>query len=77
MKSSTTRSRIFVFVTQGVGVIFCGIFLIVYFGGLPSTKTLNSDPSFIFLQSVIGVILVCLVFLAILIAFIVIRKNKV
>lgn len=75
MKPNINRLRIFVFVTQGIGIIFCGIFLTAYFGGLPSTKTLNSDPSFIFLQSVIGVILVSLVFLAILFAFIVNRKK--
>ena len=54
---------------QGVGTIFCGIFLAAYFGGLPSTQTLNSQPSFIFSQSVVGAILIVYVFLALIIAF--------
>ena len=60
---------------QGVGVIFCGIFLAVYFGGLPSTNTLNSEPSFIFSQSVIGAILIAFIVLAIIVAFIFKQKN--
>ena len=60
---------------QGVGAIFCGIFLAAYFGGLPSTNTLNSEPSFILSQSVIGAILIAFIFLAIIIGFTFKHKN--
>ena len=63
------------FVGQGVGTIFCGIFLAAYFGGLPSTNTLNSEPSFIFSQSIIGAILIAFIFLAMVIAFMFKQKN--
>ena len=60
---------------QCVGAIFCGIFLAAYFGGLPSTNTLNSEQSFIFSQSVIGAILIVFIFLAIIVASTFKQKN--
>ena len=60
---------------QGIGVIFCGIFLAAYFGGLPSTNTLNSEPLFIFSQSIIGAILIAFIFLGIIFGFMFKQKN--
>ena len=73
---TSKQIRIFLFVIQSIGIIFCGIFLTVYFGGLPSTDTLNSDPTFIGLQSVIGAILIAFILLAIIVAFIFKQKNR-
>lgn len=69
MRSITKHTRIFLFITQGIGIVFCGIFLAAYFGGLPSTNTLNSETSFIFSQGVIGAILIAFIVLAMIIAF--------
>ena len=34
------------FVAQGIGAIFIGVFLAAYLGGLPSTAVLHSEPAF-------------------------------
>ena len=75
MELSNKQTQIFLFAGQGVGALFCGIFLAAYFGGLPSTNTLNSEPTFIFSQSVIGTILIAFIFLAMIIAFTFNQKN--
>jgi hypothetical protein len=45
------------FVVQGVGAIFVGVFLAAYLGGLPSTAVLHSEPAFRILLYIFGVIL--------------------
>jgi ABC-type Na+ efflux pump permease subunit len=53
------------FAAQGIGAILCAIFLAAYFGGLPTTQTLNSEPAFIVSQSVVGAVLLIFVFILI------------
>jgi hypothetical protein len=47
----------FLFVVQGVGAIFVGVFLTAYLGGLPSTAVLHSEPAFRILLYIFGVML--------------------
>jgi hypothetical protein len=64
----------FLFVTQGIGAIFVGIFLVAYLGGLPSTNVLHSEAAFRIPLTILGVVLLILV-LAIIVANIQ-RKNN-
>ncbi|MCJ7622670.1 MAG: hypothetical protein MUO76_04140 [Anaerolineaceae bacterium] len=75
MKLTDKQTRIFLFAAQGIGAVFYGVFLAAYFGGLPSTATLNSEPAFVFSQSVIGALLIAFVLVAIILAFIFKQKN--
>ena len=45
------------FVVQGIGAIFIGVFLAAYLGGLPSTAVLHSEPAFRILLYIFGVML--------------------
>jgi hypothetical protein len=47
----------FLFVAQGIGAIFIGVFLAAYLGGLPSTAVLHSEPAFRIPLYVFGVVL--------------------
>ena len=79
MKLSVKQNNILIYFTQAVGIVFVGLFLIAYFGGrvlggFSSTTTLNSDPNFVFLQAVIGVLFI--VFVIVTLVFAVINKQK-
>jgi len=75
LKLSDKQTKTFLFAAQGVGAIFGAIFLAAYFGGLPSAATLNSEPAFIFSQSVLGAILITFVLLALVFAAIIKQKD--
>ncbi len=75
MKLTVKQTNMFLYTAQAIGAIFASIFLAAYFGGLPSTATLNSEPAFIFSQSVIGAILIAFVLGALVIAVIVKQKD--
>ena len=47
----------FLFVFEGIGVVFLGIFLIAYLAGLPTDAVYHSDPSLRLLLSVFGIVL--------------------
>ncbi len=52
------KTRILLLVTQGVGIIFVGIFFVAYLAGMlmnPSTTVLHSEPAFRLSLSVVGV----------------------
>ena len=67
------QTNMFLYAAQGLGAIFAGIFLAAYFGGLPSTDTLNSEPAFIISQSILGVILIAFVLAALV--FVVLKQK--
>ena len=51
----------FLFVFEGLGVVFLGLFLIGYLAGLPTDIVYHSDPSLRLLLSISGVVLVLFV----------------
>lgn len=65
----------FLYTAQGIGAVFASIFLAAYFGGLPSTDTLNSESAFIISQSILGAILIAFVLAALIFAVIVKQKD--
>jgi succinate dehydrogenase hydrophobic anchor subunit len=75
-KLNKKQSQTFLFAAQGVGTVFVVIFLAAYFGGLPSTETLNSEPSFILAQTVVGLLLIVFVIAAFVLAILTKSKNK-
>jgi len=75
VKLKEKQTRTFLFAAQGVGAIFVAIFLAAYFGGLPSTATLNSEQSFIVSQTIVGAAFIAFVFVALILAFITKQKK--
>ena len=61
---------------QGVGVLFVGIFLAAYLGGMfmtPSTTVLHSEAAFRIPLSILGIVLLFLVLIGNILAFL--RKD--
>jgi len=75
LRLSDKRISNFLFVTQGVGTIFVGIFLIAYLGGLPSTNVLHSEDVFRIPLTILGVALLVLVLITVIVAAFQ-RKNN-
>jgi hypothetical protein len=70
MRLSGKQKNLFLYITQGVGAIFVGIFLAAYLGGLPSTVVLHSEPAFRIPLSIFGAVLLALVLSACILAFV-------
>ena len=68
MRLTDKRISNFLFATQGVGIVFVGIFLAAYLGGLPSTDVLHSEPAFRIPLIILGVVLLVLVFSNVILA---------
>lgn len=75
MRLTNKRVSIFLFAVQGVGIIFVGIFLLAYLGGLPSTNVLHSEPAFRIPLTIFGIVLLILVLATIILAAFV-KKSK-
>jgi hypothetical protein len=73
-KLNKKQTQTFLFSAQSVGTVFVIIFLAAYFGGLPSTETLNSEPAFIISQSIVGALFIIFVISALVI--VTITKSK-
>jgi hypothetical protein len=56
------------FVTQGVGIVFVGIFLAAYLGGLPTTNVLHSEPAFKIPLTIFGIALLVLILATVILA---------
>lgn len=69
MRLSNRRIVTFLFVLQGVGAVFVGIFLAAYLGGLPSTAVLHSEPVFRVPLIIFGGVLLVLVLATSVLAF--------
>lgn len=76
MRLTDKRISTFLFAAQGVGVIFVGIFLVAYLGGLPSTNVLHSEPAFRMPLTILGIALLVLVLVTIILAVFVKRSNR-
>ena len=74
MKLSKKGITAFLFVAQGVGGAFVGIFLAAYLAGLPSTAVFHSEPAFRVPLTVLGVVLLVMVLSAFVLAAL--SKNK-
>lgn len=61
MRFSEKQIATFLFVAQGVGGIFVGIFLAAYLGGLPTTDVLHSEPTFRIPLYIFGTVVLVLV----------------
>jgi hypothetical protein len=70
MRLSGKQKNLFLYITQGVGAIFVGIFLAAYLGGLPSTVVLHSEPAFRIPLFIFGAVLLALVLSACILAFV-------
>ena len=75
MRLSDKRISNFLFVTQGVGTVFVGIFLAAYLGGLPSTNVLHSEAAFRLPLTILGVVILVLILATIIFAAFQ-RKNN-
>ena len=68
MRLTDKRISTFLFATQGVGILFIGIFLVAYLGGLPTTNVLHSEPAFRIPLTVLGGVFLVLVFSTVILA---------
>ena len=75
MRLTDKRISNFLFITQGVGAIFVGIFLVAYLGGLPSTNVLHNEAAFRIPLSILGVVLLVLILATVIVAAFQ-RKNN-
>jgi hypothetical protein len=64
----------FLFAVQGVGIVFVGIFLVAYLGGLPTTNVLHIEPIFRISLAVFSSLLLVLILVSLVLAAFV-RKN--
>jgi hypothetical protein len=74
LRLSEKQVSTFLYLTQGVGVIFAGIFLAAYLGGLPSTVVLHSEPTFRMLLTIFGVLFLVFIFVAVILS--VLHKTR-
>jgi hypothetical protein len=61
LRLSDKQINAFLFVTQGVGVVFVGIFLAAYLAGLPSTAVFHSEAAFRIPLTILGAVLLIMV----------------
>lgn len=76
MALTDNRMHTFLFAVQGVGIVFVGIFLAAYLGGLPTTNVLHSEPAFRISLVVIGGVFLVLVLSTVIIAYFA-KKEKI
>ena len=69
------QSNVLVFLTQGIGIIFFGIFLAAFYIPMPSNDTLIGDSFFRTPMSIFGLIFIALILIAIVAAYVVKRKD--
>ena len=72
MKLSEKQINLFLFVAEGVGAAFVGIFLAAYLAGLPTTVVYHSEPAFRIPLAILGAVLLVMV----LSAFVLVALSK-
>jgi sugar/nucleoside kinase (ribokinase family) len=55
LKLTSQPITVFLYTTQGVGIVFVGLFLSAYLAGLPTTDVWHSDPTVRLALTCIGV----------------------
>jgi hypothetical protein len=68
LRLSEKQITTFLFVAQGVGAVFVGIFLAAYLAGLPTTAVFHSEPAFRVPLSIFGAVLLVMVLSAFVLA---------
>ncbi len=71
MEQNNKTTRSLLFALQGVGVVFVGIFLAAYLGGMfmtPSTTVLHSEPAFKIPLIIFGAVLLLLALAVVILA---------
>jgi len=68
LRLSEKQINAFLFVTQGVGVVFVGIFLAAYLAGLPTTAVFHSEPAFRIPLTILGAVLLVMMLSAFVLA---------
>lgn len=64
-----------VFLAQGIGIVFFGIFLAAFYVPMPSNDTLIGDPNFRTPMSIFGIIFIVLILISIAVAYLVKRQD--
>ncbi len=72
MKSQLTS---LVFLAQGIGIVFFGIFLAAFYVPMPSNDTLIGDPNFRTPMSIFGIIFIALIIISIIAAYVVKQRD--
>jgi hypothetical protein len=73
------RITSFLLAVQGVGVVFMGIFLAAYLGGMlmtPSTTVLHSEPAFRIPLAIFGIVLLILILATVVVLAIFVKQDK-
>jgi hypothetical protein len=68
LRLSEKQINAFLFVAQGVGVVFVGIFLAAYLAGIPTTVVFHSEPAFRIPLTILGIVLLVMVLSAFVLA---------
>ncbi|NLE05998.1 MAG: hypothetical protein GX638_14530 [Crenarchaeota archaeon] len=76
MTLTSLTTKILLYTTEGVGVVFLALFSIVYLAGLPTDKVYHSEPFFRTPLSILGITLIILVLVTIIIALLSKKSNK-
>jgi hypothetical protein len=69
------QSNVLVFLTQGIGVIFFGIFLAAFYIPMPSNNTLIGDSNFSTPMAIFGLIFIVLILVTIVASYVIKRKD--
>lgn len=72
MQMPDKRLTKFLFAVEAVGIVFVGIFLAAYLGGLfvlPQTTVFHSDPTVRLAMAVLGVVFLVLILVTVVLAF--------
>jgi hypothetical protein len=68
LRISEKQITSFLFVAQGVGAAFAGIFLAAYLAGLPTTAVFHSEPAFRISLAILGAVFLIMVLSAFVLA---------
>lgn len=72
MQMPDKRITKFLFVVEAVGIVFVGIFLAAYLGGLfvlPQTTVFHSDPTVRLALAVLGAVFLVLILVTVVLAY--------
>ncbi len=68
MQANNRHLTRFLYATEGVGIVFVGIFLAAYLSGLPTTAVLHSDPTVRLALTIVGAAFLVLVLATVILA---------